>query len=157
MRPDEEELRTDRLRLRPWTTSAADLARLEDIYRRDEVTRWIGGPPTVPTPDLPARWAAVHGADRRVLCWAVGGCGAASRVCCPCRRRRRRRRPPPPRASAPSPRGAPAATSGPPGRTAGRDRCAAPRRGAPPWPSGCGAGGTAPARPAPAPAARPGS
>ena len=65
------ELRTGRLLLRPWTTAPADLDRLADIYGRDEVTRWIGGPPTVPTADLPARWAAVHAADDRFLCWAI--------------------------------------------------------------------------------------
>src|SRR5690242_3141518 len=80
MAPDQKELRTDRLRLRPWTTSPADLARLEDIYRRDEVTRWIGGPPTVPTRDLPSRWAAVHEADQRFLCWAIEVCGTAGQA-----------------------------------------------------------------------------
>ena len=47
--PDvDDELRTERLRLRAWTNSPADLARLADIYGRDEVTRWLGGAPTVP-------------------------------------------------------------------------------------------------------------
>jgi RimJ/RimL family protein N-acetyltransferase len=62
---------TARLRLRPWTTAPADLARLEDIYRRDEVTRWLGGPPTVPPAELVARWAAVSAADARFGCWAI--------------------------------------------------------------------------------------
>jgi RimJ/RimL family protein N-acetyltransferase len=66
-----ELLRTPRLRLRSWTTSPADLARLADIYSRDEVTRWIGGPPTVPPADLPARWAAITTLDGRFGCWAV--------------------------------------------------------------------------------------
>jgi RimJ/RimL family protein N-acetyltransferase len=66
-----ELLRTDRLRLRAWTTSPSDLTRLEDIYCRDEVTRWIGGPPKVPPGDLPARWAAVHAQDPRFGCWAI--------------------------------------------------------------------------------------
>jgi RimJ/RimL family protein N-acetyltransferase len=70
--PAEGELRrTRRLRLRAWTTSAADVARLTDIYERDEVTRWIGGPPSVPPAELPARWAAVHAADPRFGCWAI--------------------------------------------------------------------------------------
>jgi RimJ/RimL family protein N-acetyltransferase len=69
--PDGELLRTARLRLRAWTTSPADVARLGDIYGREEVTRWIGGPPTVPAAELPARWAAVHAADARFGCWAV--------------------------------------------------------------------------------------
>jgi RimJ/RimL family protein N-acetyltransferase len=68
---DGELLRTERLRLRAWTTSADDVARLADIYGRDEVTRWIGGPPSVPVADLPARWAAVHARDTRFGCWAI--------------------------------------------------------------------------------------
>src|SRR5690242_20685682 len=69
--PADELLRTERLRLRQWTTSAADLARLADIYSRDEVTRWIGGRPSVPPEELPARWAAVHAQDARYGCWAI--------------------------------------------------------------------------------------
>ncbi|MGY1810996.1 GNAT family N-acetyltransferase [Blastococcus sp. SYSU D00669] len=69
--PGGELLRTERLRLRTWTTSAADVARLTDLYGREEVTRWIGGTPSVPPADLPARWAAVHAADERFGCWAV--------------------------------------------------------------------------------------
>ena len=66
-----EELRTARLRLRAWTTSPADVARLGDIYRRDEVSRWIGGTPTVPPAELVERWAAVHALDPRFGCWAI--------------------------------------------------------------------------------------
>jgi RimJ/RimL family protein N-acetyltransferase len=66
-----ELLRTERLRLRAWTTSPADVARLADIYGRGEVTRWLGGPPTVPPDELVARWEAVHARDRRYGCWAV--------------------------------------------------------------------------------------
>jgi RimJ/RimL family protein N-acetyltransferase len=68
---EQEQLRTDRLRLRPWTTSAADVARLTDIYSREEITRWVGGPPTVPPDELVARWAAVHALDERHGCWAI--------------------------------------------------------------------------------------
>ncbi len=64
-------LTTERLRLRPWTTSPADLARLADIYGRTEVTRWLGGPPTVPPADLVERWAAVTEVDDRHGCWAI--------------------------------------------------------------------------------------
>src|SRR5690349_11828165 len=71
MAPEEEQTRTERLRLRPWTTSAADLARLEDIYRRDEVTRWLGGGPSVPPAELVARWAQVSEQDARFGCWAI--------------------------------------------------------------------------------------
>jgi RimJ/RimL family protein N-acetyltransferase len=67
----EELLRTERLRLRPWTTSPADLARLTDIYGRDEVTRWLGGAPTVLPEELVARWAAVTARDDRFGCWAI--------------------------------------------------------------------------------------
>lgn len=66
-----EVLRTARLRLRPWTTSPSDLARLSDIYGREEVTRWLGGPPTVPAGELVERWASVHRVDGRHGCWAV--------------------------------------------------------------------------------------
>ena len=68
---DGELLRTERLRLRAWTTSAADVARLSDIYGRDEVTRWIGGAPSVPPAELPARWAAVHAHNPTYGCWAM--------------------------------------------------------------------------------------
>ncbi|WP_231486880.1 GNAT family N-acetyltransferase [Candidatus Blastococcus massiliensis] len=67
----EELLRTERLLLRAWTTDAADLARLADIYGRPEVTRWLGGPPSVPPDELVARWAEVHAADDRFGCWAI--------------------------------------------------------------------------------------
>src|SRR4051812_32274319 len=69
--PAGELLRTARLLLRDWTTSPADVARLGDLYGREEVTRWIGGPPTVPPGELPARWAAVHARDARFGCWAL--------------------------------------------------------------------------------------
>jgi RimJ/RimL family protein N-acetyltransferase len=67
----EELLRTDRLRLRPWTTSEADLARLVDIYSREEIRRWVGGTPSVPPGELVDRWAAVHALDERFGCWAI--------------------------------------------------------------------------------------
>jgi RimJ/RimL family protein N-acetyltransferase len=67
----DELLRTQRLRLRGWTTSAADVARLTDIYSRPEVLRWLGGPSSVPPEELPARWAAVHAHDTRYGCWAI--------------------------------------------------------------------------------------
>jgi RimJ/RimL family protein N-acetyltransferase len=67
----DELLRTERLRLRAWTTAPADLARLTDIYGREEVTRWIGGPPSVPPEQLPGRWAAIHAQDDRFGCWAI--------------------------------------------------------------------------------------
>jgi RimJ/RimL family protein N-acetyltransferase len=66
-----ELLRTPRLRLRAWTTGPADVARLTDIYGRDEVTRWIGGPPKVSPAELPVRWAAITEADARFGCWAI--------------------------------------------------------------------------------------
>jgi RimJ/RimL family protein N-acetyltransferase len=66
-----EELCTDRLRLRAWTTSPADLARLTDLYGREEVQRWIGGTPSVPPAELVERWATVHSLDERYGCWAI--------------------------------------------------------------------------------------
>ncbi len=62
---------TRRLRLRPWTSAPADLARLADIYGRTEVTRWLGGPPTVPPAELVRRWAAISATDDRYGCWAI--------------------------------------------------------------------------------------
>jgi RimJ/RimL family protein N-acetyltransferase len=66
-----EELRTARLRLRPWTTSADDLARLTDIYSREEITRWVGGTPSVPPAELVSRWTTVSDLDERYGCWAI--------------------------------------------------------------------------------------
>jgi RimJ/RimL family protein N-acetyltransferase len=70
-------LTTERLRLRPWTSSPADLARLTDLYGRDEVTRWLGGTPSVPPAELVTRWAAVHARDERFGCWAIDVPGRA--------------------------------------------------------------------------------
>lgn len=64
-------LRTERLRLRAWTHAPADLARLADLYGRDEVTRWLGGTPSVPPDELVTRWATVHDRDTRFGCWAI--------------------------------------------------------------------------------------
>jgi RimJ/RimL family protein N-acetyltransferase len=66
-----EELRTARLRLRAWTTAPADLARLADLYGRDEVSRWLGGTPSVPPAELVTRWARVHELDARFGCGAI--------------------------------------------------------------------------------------
>ena len=71
MKTGAEVLGTERLRLRPWTTSPEDLARLEDIYSRDEVTRWLGGRSPLSSEELVARWAAVSAADERFGCWAI--------------------------------------------------------------------------------------
>ena len=68
---DGAELTTARLRLRLWTDSPADLARLADLYGREEVTRWLGGAPSVPPAELPSRWAALHARDPRFGCWAM--------------------------------------------------------------------------------------
>jgi RimJ/RimL family protein N-acetyltransferase len=62
---------TDRLQLRPWTTSPADLARLTDLYSRAEISRWVGGTPSVPPAELVARWGQVHALDDRYGCWAI--------------------------------------------------------------------------------------
>src|SRR3954454_18127998 len=67
----DELLQTDRLRLRAWTSSPADVARLVDLYGRSEVTRWLGGTPSVPPVELVARWRAVEEADDRFGVWAL--------------------------------------------------------------------------------------
>ncbi|MGY1745871.1 GNAT family N-acetyltransferase [Blastococcus sp. SYSU D00695] len=64
-------LRTARLRLRPWTTRRDDLARLTDLYGRDEVTRWLGGSPSVTPVELVSRWRTVSEVDPRHGCWAI--------------------------------------------------------------------------------------
>ncbi|MEI4271278.1 GNAT family N-acetyltransferase [Klenkia sp. LSe6-5] len=66
-----ELLRTDRLRVRAWTTSDDDLARLADLYGRPEVLRFLSGPPSGGVRALVERWGQVHAADRRAGCWAV--------------------------------------------------------------------------------------
>ena len=68
---------TDRLRLRPWTDSRPDLDRLADLYGREEVTRWLGGGPSVAPAELVARWAALHARDPRYGCWAIEVAGQA--------------------------------------------------------------------------------
>jgi RimJ/RimL family protein N-acetyltransferase len=75
---DGGDLRTARLRLRPWTTCRDDLARLVDLYGRDEVTRWLGGTPSVPPVELVARWRAVAEADDRFGVWAIELAGAGT-------------------------------------------------------------------------------
>ena len=64
-------LGTERLRLRPWTTSREDRERLTDIYGRVEVTRWLGGPPRLSADEIVARWDAVSAQDDRFGCWAI--------------------------------------------------------------------------------------
>ncbi|MGY1683473.1 GNAT family N-acetyltransferase [Geodermatophilus sp. SYSU D01176] len=65
------DLRTARLRLRPWTTCRDDLARLADLYGREEVIRWLGGTPSVPPVELVARWRVVTAADDPFGVWAL--------------------------------------------------------------------------------------
>jgi RimJ/RimL family protein N-acetyltransferase len=64
-------LRTERLRVRPWTLADDDLARLADIYGREEVLRWLGGFPAPSPGGLVERWAQVHALDERYGAWAV--------------------------------------------------------------------------------------
>ena len=68
---DDGVLRTGRLLLRPWTTAPADLARMTDMYEREEITRWVGGTRSVPPEELVSRWATVHALDERHGCWAI--------------------------------------------------------------------------------------
>src|SRR3954468_10061678 len=77
---DDGVLRTERLRLRPWTTAPEDIARLTDIYGRVEIQRWVGGTPTVPPAVLVERWATVHALDDRYGCWAIEAPGAPGRL-----------------------------------------------------------------------------
>ena len=74
------ELLTPRLRLRAWTTRRDDLARLTDTYARPEVTRWLGGTPSVGPVELVGRWAEVSRADPRFGCWAIEVRGEPSLV-----------------------------------------------------------------------------
>lgn len=73
-----ELLRTERLRLRAWTSRPSDLARLADMYSRAEITRWVGGAPSVPPVELVSRWAAVTALDERYGCWAIQPDGSPS-------------------------------------------------------------------------------
>jgi RimJ/RimL family protein N-acetyltransferase len=68
---DDGVLCTGRLRLRPWTTAPADLTRMTDLYGREEITRWVGGTPSVPPVELVSRWATVHALDERHGAWAI--------------------------------------------------------------------------------------
>ncbi|MEU1602118.1 GNAT family N-acetyltransferase [Micromonospora matsumotoense] len=71
-------LTTTRLIVRNWTDSPADLARIFDIYSRNEVVRWLGAAPGLPLTD-PAQaagrlalWRARHAAHGdRYGTWAV--------------------------------------------------------------------------------------
>ncbi|WP_433316833.1 GNAT family N-acetyltransferase [Micromonospora sp. CA-269861] len=71
-------LTTERLILRDWTDDPADLARIYDIYRRPEITRWLGASPGLPMTD-PAQaverlriWQERHADDGgRYGTWAV--------------------------------------------------------------------------------------
>jgi RimJ/RimL family protein N-acetyltransferase len=63
--------RTQRLCLRPWTTRRDDLARLTDLYGRPEVTRWLGGGPSVTPVELVLRWKQIGATDPRLGCWAI--------------------------------------------------------------------------------------
>ncbi|WP_029432465.1 GNAT family N-acetyltransferase [Blastococcus sp. URHD0036] len=71
--------RTERLRLRPWTTRRDDLARLTDLYGRPEVTRWLGGGPSVTPVELVQRWQQIGVADPRLGVWAIET-GSPSRI-----------------------------------------------------------------------------
>ncbi|TFV62437.1 N-acetyltransferase [Geodermatophilus sp. DF01-2] len=76
MTPVGGELRSARLRLRPWTTCRGDLSRLADLYGREEVTRWLGGTPSVPPVELVARWRAVAEAEDPFGVWALEVAGS---------------------------------------------------------------------------------
>jgi RimJ/RimL family protein N-acetyltransferase len=71
------ELRSDRLLLRPWEPDdEADVAAAYDIYRRDEVARWLGADPSAwPDPstarEVLRRWRALNDAHPGWGLWAV--------------------------------------------------------------------------------------
>jgi RimJ/RimL family protein N-acetyltransferase len=44
---------------------------MADMYGREEITRWVGGTPSVPPDELVSRWATVHALDERHGCWAI--------------------------------------------------------------------------------------
>jgi RimJ/RimL family protein N-acetyltransferase len=80
------ELRTPRLVLRPWhAADDAEVAAALDVYRRDEVARWLGATPS-PWPDLDyartrlERWASVGRQSPGFGLWAVVPDGAAHPV-----------------------------------------------------------------------------
>ncbi|MEV1018461.1 GNAT family N-acetyltransferase [Micromonospora sp. NPDC049801] len=69
---------TERLILRDWTDEAADLARIYDIYRRPEITRWLGVSPGLPmvesgqAAERLQMWRDRHAADGgRYGTWAI--------------------------------------------------------------------------------------
>jgi RimJ/RimL family protein N-acetyltransferase len=67
---------TERLLIHEWSDSPADLARIFDIYRREEVMRWLGGGKILVNPrqarEVQSRWTAYnakHGG--RYGTWAI--------------------------------------------------------------------------------------
>lgn len=67
---------TERLIVREWTDTPGDLARIFDIYRRDEVMRWLGGGKVLVNPEqareVRARWAAYNAQHAgRYGTWAI--------------------------------------------------------------------------------------
>ena len=59
-------MRTARLTLRPWDPATEDdVAAAYDIYRRDDVARWLGA--------TPAPWPSLDAARQRLQRWATVG------------------------------------------------------------------------------------
>lgn len=71
------EIRTERLRLRPWLPDDEDdVEAAYDVYRRDEVARWLGATPApwpsrAATRERLARWSSVHEEQPGYGLWAV--------------------------------------------------------------------------------------
>ncbi|MFI6813702.1 GNAT family N-acetyltransferase [Nonomuraea sp. NPDC050328] len=61
---------TDRLTVRMWTDSPADVKRLDDIMSREEVTRWLPGA-VPPAADLVPRYRAHSEPDPTLGVWAI--------------------------------------------------------------------------------------
>lgn len=67
---------TERLIVREWGDTPGELARIFDIYRRDEVMRWLGGGKVLVNPEqareVQGRWAAYNANhDGRYGTWAI--------------------------------------------------------------------------------------
>ncbi|HZM77760.1 MAG TPA: GNAT family N-acetyltransferase [Candidatus Limnocylindrales bacterium] len=67
---------TERLIVREWGDTPGELARIFDIYRRDEVMRWLGGGKVLVNPEqareVQARWSAYNAEhEGRYGTWAI--------------------------------------------------------------------------------------
>jgi RimJ/RimL family protein N-acetyltransferase len=61
---------TERLIVRLWSDDLADLGRIDDIYSRPEVIRWLGAARS-PARETVARWRALFETDPLLGAWAI--------------------------------------------------------------------------------------